>query len=116
MVLGAERGNVSITVGNRGAPLVPSQSLRPRRPGRARWWASGLALGALLVFGSLTGALAQAGGGKSLTLIINYGAGGNVDIEGRVFALHTGERIVVPDGGPFVVRETASRDRVAAQP
>jgi hypothetical protein len=37
-------------------------------------------------------------------------------LEGRVFALHTGERIVVPEGEPFVVRETAARERVARQP
>jgi N-acyl-phosphatidylethanolamine-hydrolysing phospholipase D len=37
-------------------------------------------------------------------------------LEDRVFALRTGERIVVPDGEPFVVRETADRERIAHQP
>jgi hypothetical protein len=38
-------------------------------------------------------------------------------LEGRVFALRTGERIVVPEGEPFVVRETAlDHVRAVAQP
>ena len=37
-------------------------------------------------------------------------------LEGRVFALHTGERIVLPEGEPFVVRDTAAQGRMAAQP
>ncbi len=38
-------------------------------------------------------------------------------LEGRVFALHTGERIVLPAGDPFVVREPASApERLASHP
>ena len=43
---------------------------------------------------------------------------GQRGLQGRVFALYTGERIVLPDGesSPFVLRETAVHERVAAEP
>ena len=43
---------------------------------------------------------------------------GQRGLQGRVFALYTGERIVLPDGesSPFVLRETAAHERVAAEP
>jgi N-acyl-phosphatidylethanolamine-hydrolysing phospholipase D len=37
-------------------------------------------------------------------------------LESRVFALYTGERIVLPEGEPFVVRETSRLERVAGGP
>jgi len=38
--------------------------------------------------------------GKRLTVMINYGAGGPADIEGRIFARHLGKHI---DGNPNVI-------------
>jgi hypothetical protein len=37
-------------------------------------------------------------------------------LEGRVFALHTGERIVLSEGEPIVIRDTGSApERLAAK-
>jgi tripartite-type tricarboxylate transporter receptor subunit TctC len=38
--------------------------------------------------------------GKRLTVMINYGAGGPADIEGRIFARHIGRHI---EGSPNVI-------------
>jgi len=59
---------------------------------------------ALGVCGSLVAAPAVADDpfykGKRLSVMINYGAGGPADIEGRLFARHIGRHI---DGTPNVI-------------
>lgn len=53
---------------------------------RLRFAAGLIGTACAMTFG--TAAHAQFYSGKSITMIINYGAGGNTDIEGRVFARH----------------------------
>ena len=57
-------------------------------------------LSLLLVAMAATCANAQVFGGKTITMIINYGAGGNVDSEGRIFERHLPKHIA---GKPNII-------------
>ena len=58
------------------------------------------ALGALATISSVTPAAAQFYKGKTLTLIVNYGVGGNIDTEARILARHLPKYI---PGNPSVI-------------
>src|SRR5262245_20516171 len=49
---------------------------------------------------SATPAVAQFYKGKTLTLLVNYGVGGNIDTEARILARHLPKHIA---GGPTIV-------------
>lgn len=53
----------------------------------------GLAVACALLFAAPVPASAQFYAGKTITMLINYGAGGNTDIEGRVFQRHLSKHI-----------------------
>jgi tripartite-type tricarboxylate transporter receptor subunit TctC len=54
------------------------------------------ALGALATIPPVTPAAAQFYKGKTLTLIVNYGVGGNIDTEARILARHLQSRAPRP--------------------
>jgi tripartite-type tricarboxylate transporter receptor subunit TctC len=58
------------------------------------------ALGALAAIPSVTPAAAQFYKGKTLTLIVNYGVGGNIDTEARILARHLPKHIA---GAPTII-------------
>jgi tripartite-type tricarboxylate transporter receptor subunit TctC len=58
------------------------------------------ALGALVTIPSVTPAAAQFYKGKTLTLIVNYGVGGNIDTEARILARHLPKHIA---GAPTII-------------
>src|SRR3954463_5036928 len=58
------------------------------------------ALGALATIPSVTPAAAQFYKGKTLTLIVNYGVGGNIDTEARILARHLPKHIA---GAPTII-------------
>src|SRR4051794_21924116 len=58
------------------------------------------ALGALAAISPVTPAAAQFYKGKTLTLIVNYGVGGNIDTEARILARHLPKHI---PGSPTII-------------
>src|SRR3954467_4224402 len=58
------------------------------------------ALGVLAAIPSVTPAAAQFYKGKTLTLIVNYGVGGNIDTEARILARHLPKHIA---GAPTII-------------
>ena len=58
------------------------------------------ALGALATIPPVTPAAAQFYKGKTLTLIVNYGVGGNIDTEARILARHLPKHIA---GAPTII-------------
>ena len=62
--------------------------------------AAAAALGALATILTVTPAAAQFYKGKTLTLIVNYGVGGNIDTEARILARHLPKHIA---GAPTII-------------
>ena len=67
------------------------------------------ALGALATIPPVTPAAAQFYKGKTLTLIVNYGVGGNIDTEARILARHLPKHIA---GAPTIIIQNTPGARI----
>jgi tripartite-type tricarboxylate transporter receptor subunit TctC len=59
-------------------------------------------LTAAAVLGGATASQAQLYAGKTATMVINYGAGGTIDVEGRIFQRHLPKHL---DGRPTIIAQ-----------